>query len=69
MIENDGRNSNGTFAAGNPGGPGRPRRTVEREYLAALADVASLEAWREISQRAVEDAKSNNAQARSWLSS
>jgi hypothetical protein len=69
MIENDGRNSDGTFAAGNPGGPGRPRRAVEREYLAALADVASLEAWREICQRAVEDAKQGNPKARAWLAS
>jgi hypothetical protein len=68
MTDNNGRNSDGTFAAGNPGGSGRPRRAVEREYLAALADVASLEAWREICQRAVEDAKQGNPKARAWLS-
>jgi hypothetical protein len=44
--------SNGRFAVGNPGGPGRPRRAIEREYLAALSDTVSLGDWREIVERA-----------------
>lgn len=61
------RNSNGTFAAGNPGGPGRPRRIVEREYLGAMFDAISIEEWREIIVRAIEDAKAGDAKARDWL--
>jgi hypothetical protein len=67
MIE-DGRNANGTFATGNPGGPGRPRRAIEREYLATLADAVPLETWREICLAAVDAAKSGDPKAREWLS-
>ena len=62
------RNTNGTFAAGNPGGPGRPRRGVERQYLAAFAEAVSLDDWQAIIQRAVADAKAGDAKARDWLS-
>ncbi len=61
------RHCNGRFAKGNPGGPGRPRRTVEREYLATLADAVSLDDWRQIVGRAVVDAKDGDAKARDWL--
>jgi hypothetical protein len=66
-VEN-GRNPNGRFAAGNPGGPGRPRRGVEREYLAALVDAVPLSDWRAIVERAVADARAGNPRARDWLS-
>jgi len=62
------RDENGRFADGNAGGPGRPRRTIEREYLATLGDVVSLGEWREIVLRAVADAKAGDARARDWLS-
>ena len=62
------RNTNGTFAPGNPGGPGRPRRGVERRYLAAFAEAVSPDDWRAIIQRAVADAKAGDAKARDWLS-
>ncbi len=61
------RSNNGQFAAGNPGGPGRPRRAVEQEYLAALSDSVSLDDWREVVSRAVADAKAGDARARDWL--
>src|SRR5262245_10415715 len=48
-------------------GPTRPRGTVEREYLAALADVVPLETWREICQATVERAKAGDPKARDWL--
>jgi hypothetical protein len=64
----DDRNPNGTFALGNRGGPGRPRRAVEREYLSALAEAVPPAEWRLIVQRAVADAKGGNAKAREWLS-
>jgi hypothetical protein len=47
--------------------PDRPRRPVEREYLAVLADVVPLEVWREVVQRTVDDAKAGDARAREWL--
>jgi len=62
------RNTNGTFAPGNPGGPGRPRRGVERQYLEAFAGAVTLDDWRAIIQRAVADAKAGDAKARDWLS-
>src|SRR5947199_9628742 len=62
------RNTNGTFAAGNAGGPGRPRRGVGRRYLAAFAEAVSPSDWRAIIQRAVADAKAGDAKARDWLS-
>jgi hypothetical protein len=61
------RKTNGRFAAGNPGGPGRPRRAIEREYLARLSDAVPLDAWQAIVERAVEDAKAGDARARDWL--
>jgi hypothetical protein len=64
----NGRNSNGTFGHGNPGGPGRPRRGVEREYLAAFAAAVPLADWQAIIQKAVAEAKGGNARAREWLS-
>ena len=61
------RDGRGQFAVGNPGGPGRPRRAVEQDYLATLADVVTVEDWREIVQRARDDAKRGDAKARGWL--
>ena len=61
------RNDNGTFAPGNPGGPGRPRRTLEREYLAVLLDTISISDWRAIIAKAVDDAKAGDGRARDWL--
>jgi hypothetical protein len=62
-----GRNPDGTFAAGNPGGPGRPRRATEQAYLTALSDTLTLEEWRAIVARAVQDAKNGDGKAREWL--
>jgi hypothetical protein len=61
------RNSDGRFALGNAGGPGRPRRATEKEYLAALTEVCSVEQWRLICRRAVADAKRGDPAARSWI--
>lgn len=63
-----GRRSNGQFANGNPGGPGRPRRPVETDYLKALSEACPPETWREIVNRAVRDAVAGDPQARAWLS-
>jgi len=58
---------NGRFAPGNPGGPGRPRRQVEREYLDALTAAVPMDRWRLVVDRAVEDAIAGDPRARDWL--
>src|SRR6516225_5219537 len=64
---NDHRDDNGRFTTGNSVGPGRPRRDVELDYLAALADAVPLVRWRKIIDRAVTDAEQGDAKARRWL--
>jgi hypothetical protein len=64
---NDGRDGRGRFAVGNRGGPGRPRRATEAEYLRALCCIVSLEDLRAIARRAVADAKKGSARARDWV--
>ena len=62
------RDANGRFLPGHPGLGGRPRRPVEHEYMATLADAVPLELWRKIAARAAEDAAAGDAKARRWLS-
>jgi hypothetical protein len=62
------RNPDGTFAPGNPGGPGRHKREKEREYLRALTEAVTLEDWRAVAAKAVEQAKGGDHRAREWLS-
>lgn len=64
---NSGRNENGRFAPGNPGGPGRPRRAVEQDYLAALGDAVTLSAWKKVVARALADAEAGDPRARDWI--
>jgi hypothetical protein len=62
MLEaggNNGRDANGQFTKGNPGGPGRPRRSVERDYLATLSEAVTLNDWAQICKSAVEKAGSS----------
>lgn len=61
------RDRNGRFAPGNAGGPGRPRRAVEQEYLAVLSDELPVSRWRKIAQKAIEDAENGDWRAREWL--
>jgi hypothetical protein len=61
------RNRSGRFTAGNPGGPGRPRRAVELDYLATLADAVPLRQWKKIVARAAGDAEQGDPKARRWL--
>ena len=39
-MSTNGRKSNGRFGKGNKGGPGRPPRDIEADYLATLSDTA-----------------------------
>lgn len=61
------RQRNGRFAAGNPGGPGRPSRAREELYAKSIATVCDETAWKAICQRAVKDAQNGDARAREWL--
>ena len=66
-MSTDVRDEQRRFTPGNPGGPGRPRRTIEREYMAALGEAVALADWREVVARAVADAKAGDQGARNWL--
>lgn len=57
----------GKFKKGNPGGPGRPPRETELSYLKKLSELCTLEDWGEIVAKALQDAKSGDAAARSWI--
>jgi len=61
------RDTKGRFLPGNPGGPGRPRRQIEAQYLATLAETCPPEVWRKICATAVERAANGDAVARAWL--
>lgn len=65
----DKRNRDGTFAKGNAGGPGRPPRATESEYMRVLMGACPLDTFREVVERAVTDAKAGDPQARAWLAS
>src|SRR5215468_6755002 len=61
------RDIRGRFAVGNNGGPGRPRRAMERDYLVALANAVPMDRWQAIVQRAIDDAEQGDPKAREWL--
>ena len=62
------RDTNGRFVKGNGGGPGRPKRSTEEKYLAALSRRVTLKEWAKIVDVAVARAKAGDGQARQWLS-
>jgi hypothetical protein len=62
------RDSKGRFGPGNAGGPGRPRRAIERDYLTVLNDEVTLAEWRKIVAKALKQATQGNATARAWIS-
>ena len=66
-TEKSGRDNQGRFSKGNPGGPGRPRRAVEEDYLAALSDQLSIERWENIVSKAIQDAEDGDHRARDWI--
>lgn len=55
------------FVKGNPGGPGRPRKSVEEKYLKKFSSSVTLTEWREIIKKAVQQAQKGDARARQWL--
>ena len=62
------RDKNGRFAPGNGGGPGRPKRKREEQYLARMSKVVTLKDWEKITLTAVARAKAGEQAARKWLS-
>jgi hypothetical protein len=58
----------GRFSDGNNYGQGRPARAIERDYLACLSEKLSLDDWREIVGRAIDDARAGDSKAREWVS-
>lgn len=64
----DGRDAAGRWAPGNPGGPGRPRRAVESDYMRALTDRVTPDVWRDIIDAVVDAARGGDMRAVAWLS-
>lgn len=64
----DKRETDGRFATGNGGGPGRPRRQTEFAFLRTMLEEISLDTWRQIVRAAVKRAKGGDARALAWLS-
>ena len=61
------RDRRGRYIRGNCGGPGRPPRPTETAYLSALMEACPPETWRQICDRAVQDARNGDPKARDWL--
>ncbi len=61
------RADGGRFSLGNPGGPGRPRRQTEADYLHVMMTTVTLETWETIIRAAVEAAQAGDHKAREWL--
>jgi hypothetical protein len=62
------RDSNGRFLPGHPGLGGRPRRAADPDYLVVLNESVSMDRWRRIVARALDEAEDGDARAREWLS-
>lgn len=55
------------FAKGNPGGPGRPKRKVEEQYLEVLRDGVPMTKWKKVVEKALEQAIAGDKAAREWI--
>ena len=65
------RKKSGQFAKGNTIsiGHGRPPRQTEDDYFAVVIGSVSLDDWKAVVNRAVDDAKNGDRDARKWLTS
>ena len=61
------RKTNGQFAKGYKGGPGRPPKKKEERFMEVSIAAVSLKDWREIIKKAVDQAKRGDTQARKFL--
>ena len=64
MAERDER---GRFAKGNGGGPGRPKKTREEQYLDILLSVVTPKEWEHVCAVALSRARAGDGKAREWL--
>ena len=55
------------FKAGNPGGPGRPKRQHELHYLGIMHRLLTPETWAAIIEKSIEQALQGDGPARAWL--
>lgn len=63
------RDSKGRFVKGASGNPqGRLPKQIEQSYLQVSESVCTFDVWREITMKAIEQAKRGDARARQWLS-
>ena len=62
------RADDGRFLPGWAGGPGRPRREIEMQYLRKIQDGVSLQVWQGICDKAIAQALAGDSTARAWLS-
>lgn len=63
------RDERGRFVKGGyKGGPGRPPRQVETDYMAITIGQVTPEYWQAITKRAIHDAIKGDRDARRWLS-
>lgn len=62
------RDTKGRFVKGNTGGPGRPSRKAEAEYLNLTASKVPLDQWQHVVAKALDDALAGDKHARRWLS-
>lgn len=67
LMSDSHRDTTGRFTKGGKGGPGRPRRAIETDYLAKLSEAVPLSLWQEIVAKAVEMALEGDHASRSWL--
>ena len=66
MVERDAK---GRFVKGASGNPqGRLPKETEKTYLEVCQNTCTFDVWREITMKAVEQAKRGDARARQWLS-
>ena len=63
------RDENGKFTTGNKAARngGRPKKKREERFMQITQSACTLADWRKIVQKAVEQAKRGNPQARKWL--
>lgn len=62
-----GREGNGRFAKGNPGGPGRKPRVIEEGYLDLFCESVPPARAKKIIEKAASQAEHGDAKAREWL--
>jgi len=70
-VTENGRKTNGQFGKGNQfgrGNGGRPPKKREERYTQILMTSCTFSDWKDIVQRAVDQAKGGDKDARKWLS-